>query len=160
MRRKDKEVVGIDNIMDIVKKCEVCRIAFFDKDYPYVIPLNFGYEFNPENKELNLFFHGANQGKKLSVIENNPKVGFEMDCSLNLVTGDSPCNFGMEYESVCGNGKIEILCEEEKIKGLKNLMDQYSEEENYQFNQEGLKNLTVFKLTVNEITGKKSSTTK
>ena len=160
MRRKDKEVVGIENILEIVKKCEVCRIALFDKDYPYIIPLNFGYEFNSENEELNLFFHGANQGKKLSLIKKNPKVGFEMDCSVNLVTGESPCNFGMEYESVCGNGKIEILNGEEKLKGLKHLMDKYSEKRNYKFNQEGLKNITVFKLIVNEITGKKSKTTK
>jgi nitroimidazol reductase NimA-like FMN-containing flavoprotein (pyridoxamine 5'-phosphate oxidase superfamily) len=31
MRRKDREVVGIENIVEIVKKCEVCRIAFLIK---------------------------------------------------------------------------------------------------------------------------------
>ena len=156
MRRKDREVEGIENIIDIVKKCEVCRIAFFDKDYPYVIPLNFGYDYNHENEELNLYFHGASEGKKILLIENNPKVGFEMDCSLNLITGKNPCDFGMEYESVCGNGEIEILKSEEKVKGLIHLMDQYSNDKNHEFNEEGLRNLTVFKLTVNEITGKKN----
>jgi len=157
MRRKDKEVIDIENIIEIVKKCEVCRIAFFDKDYPYIIPLNFGYEYIYEDGELSLYFHGANEGKKLSLIENNPKVGFEIDCSLNLVSGKKPCNFTMEYESVCGNGKIEILEEQEKIKGLKHLMDQYSKDKNYEVNKKELKNLTVFKLIVNKITGKKSN---
>ncbi|MCL2157323.1 MAG: pyridoxamine 5'-phosphate oxidase family protein [Methanobrevibacter sp.] len=157
MRRKDKEVVSIENIIEIIKRCEVCRIAFFDKDYPYIIPLNFGYGYSYENDELSLYFHGASRGKKISLIENNPKAGFEMDCSLNLVTGEIPCDFSMEYESVCGNGEIEILNGEEKIEGLKIIMNQYSQDKNYDFNKKGLNHFTVFKLKVNEVSGKKSN---
>lgn len=157
MRRKDKEILAIEDIVEIIKKCEVCRIAFYDKDYPYIIPLNFGYEYSYENKKLNLYFHGANEGKKISLIENHPNVGFEMDCSLNLVIGEKPCNFTMEFESICGNGEIEILNGEEKIKGLSYLMSHYTKHNDYKFSKKGLENLIVFKLVVNEITGKKSS---
>ncbi|MDR2966846.1 MAG: pyridoxamine 5'-phosphate oxidase family protein [Methanobacteriaceae archaeon] len=159
MRRKDKEVVSIENIIEIVKKCEVCRIAFFDKNYPYIIPLNFGYEYSYEHKELNLYFHSVNEGKKISLIESNPQVGFEMDCSLKVISGKSPCDYGMSFESVCGNGKIKILNGEEKVNGLKHLINQYSKDKNYKFDKKVLKNLTVFKLIVNEITGKKSRKT-
>ena len=159
MRRKDREVVAIEDIIEIIKKCEVCRIAFFDKNYPYIIPLNFGHEYIHKSEELNLYFHGATEGKKLSLIENNLKVGFEMDCSIKLLTGENPCDFGMEYESVCGNGKIKILDGKEKIEGLKILMDQYSEDKNYEFDEKGLLKITVFKLVVNEITGKRSKKT-
>lgn len=159
MIRKDKEVVAIEYIVEIIKKCEVCRIAFFDKDYPYIIPLNFGYKYSYENEKLSLYFHGANEGKKIALINNNPKVGFEMDCSLGLVTGENPCSFTMEFESVCGNGEIEILNGKEKIKGLNYLMNQYSEDEDYEFDKKGLEKLIVFKLNVNEITGKKSNKT-
>jgi nitroimidazol reductase NimA-like FMN-containing flavoprotein (pyridoxamine 5'-phosphate oxidase superfamily) len=79
-----------------------------------------------------------------------------MDCSLNLVCGESPCSITMEFESVCGNEEIKILKRKKKIEGLMFLMDQYSEDKNYEFNKKGLKYLTVFKLVVNEITGKKS----
>ena len=45
MRRKDREVTQPEEIFDIIKKCDVCRIAFFDEKFPYIVPLNFGVAF-------------------------------------------------------------------------------------------------------------------
>lgn len=78
-----------------------------------------------------------------------------MDCSLKLITGKQPCNFSMEFESVCGNGDIEILNGKEKIKGIGQLMKHYSNN-SYEFTEDMLKNLTISKLVVNEISGKAS----
>ena len=33
-----------NEIIDIIKKCDVCRIALNDDEYPYVVPLNFGLD--------------------------------------------------------------------------------------------------------------------
>ena len=38
MRRKDREVTQPEEIFDIIKKCDVCRIAFFDEKFPYIVP--------------------------------------------------------------------------------------------------------------------------
>ena len=43
MRRKDREITDFNEIINIIKKCDVCRIALNDKDFPYIVPLNFGY---------------------------------------------------------------------------------------------------------------------
>ena len=64
--------------MNIVKKCDVCRLALFDEDYPYIVPLNFGVDM--EDEQMYLYFHCANQGKKLDLIKQNNKATFEMDC--------------------------------------------------------------------------------
>lgn len=45
MRRKDREIKNPEEILAIMKQCDVCNIAFFDEEYPYVIPLNFGVEY-------------------------------------------------------------------------------------------------------------------
>jgi len=153
MRRHDREVSNRKEIIEIMEKCDVCRIAFFDEEYPYIIPLNFGA--SNESPDLELFFHGAKEGKKLSLIQNNPKVSFEMDCSHKLITGEKACNYTMEYESVCGNGEIVMLEDHEKVMALTHIMKQYSKETTFEFSENELKAITVFKLKVNQITGKR-----
>ena len=153
MRRKDREVSNMDEMLEIIKKCDVCRIAFFDDDYPYIIPMNFGYVCH--GTEVEFYFHCANAGKKLSLIQSNPKVGFEMDCSHNLITGEMACDYTMEYESVCGDGIIELLEEDQKITALTHLMKQYTKETSFEFHEKHLKSVTVFKLKVNHMVGKR-----
>lgn len=65
MIRKDREITDINEIINIIKKCDVCRLAFFDENYPYIIPMNFGYDYDSKNNKLDLYFHGAKKGKKL-----------------------------------------------------------------------------------------------
>lgn len=104
MRRSDREVYDFDEIVSIMEKCDVCRLALFDEDYPYILPLNFGMQVTGE--EIELYFHGANQGKKYALIDKNNRVCFEMDCSHRLVTDYDAGNCTMEYESVIGHGTI------------------------------------------------------
>lgn len=44
MRRKDREITDKNEIMDIIDRSKVIRIAFTGEEYPYVLPFNFGYE--------------------------------------------------------------------------------------------------------------------
>lgn len=154
MRRKDREVTNKDEILEIIRKCDVCRLAFYDEDYPYIIPMNFG--FSSEGADIELLFHCANAGKKLDLIKANPKAGFEMDCSHKLILGkEKDCNSTMEYESICGNGMIEILSEDRKVYALTQLMNQYSSKDNFEFSEKDLMGITVFKLTVQHIYAKR-----
>ncbi len=155
MRRKDHEVSNIDDIIAIMKKCDVCQLALFDEEYPYIVPLNFGFSYDGTN--IALYFHGAHAGKKLDLIKNNNKVAFEMDCSHKLIKGEGACECTMEYESVCGNGTIELTEGNEKITALTCLMKQYSSESTFQFNEKLVNAVAVLKLKVNNITGKRLS---
>lgn len=62
MRRKKRQVTDLTAIKDFVEETQVVRIALNGEEYPYVVPVNFGYEWNKE--QLILFIHGANEGKK------------------------------------------------------------------------------------------------
>ena len=42
MRRSDREVKEFEDIVAIMEKCDVCRIALNNNGYPYILPLNFG----------------------------------------------------------------------------------------------------------------------
>lgn len=153
MRRKDREIIELDQIVEIMKKCDVCRLAFFDREFPYIVPLNFGMQY--DGNTICLYFHGAREGKKLDLIQENNKASFEMDCAHRLITGERACDYSMEYESVIGQGILEILSETEKRNALDIIMRQYSGEKEFEYNENYLKAVTVFKLMVTGVTGKR-----
>lgn len=152
MRRKDREVIDIAEIFEIIKKCNCCRLAFFDEEYPYIVPMNFGASF--DNNKIVLYFHCANKGKKLDLINVNSNVSFEMDCSHKLITGDIACDYSMEYESVMGNGVVSFI-NENKVEALTLLMKSYSKRKDFAFSEKELSAVTIFKIEVVNITGKK-----
>lgn len=154
MRRSDREITDFNEIVEVIKKCDVCRLAINNGEYPYIVPLNFG--FNVENGVITLYFHSAPEGTKLKLIKNNANVSFEMDCGHQLVctVKEDGCSCTMNYESVVGRGKAELLPDEEKLWALKVLMSHYHEEE-FPLNEKAAVRTAAFKVTVSEVSGKR-----
>ena len=107
MRRNDRQITDFIEIVEVIKRCDVCRIAFNDAGYPYMIPLNFGMKM--EGEQIILYFHGAGEGKKYELLGRDNRVSFEMDCSHKLVADREGCRCTMGYESVVGRGRMEIV---------------------------------------------------
>lgn len=152
MRRRDREISDFNEIVQVMEKCDVCRLALNDGDYPYILPLNFGMEV--EDGQVVLYFHGANVGYKYELIEKDNRASFEMDCSHRLITNDVNMSCTMEYESVIGKGHVEILNEEEKYDALVKLMKHYHKED-FPFNKAVMSVTIVFKMVITEMTGKR-----
>ena len=152
MRRRDREITDKQDILEVMRKCDVCRIALHDGDYPYIVPLNFGLQV--ENDMPVLYFHGALEGKKYELIEKDNRASFEMDCGHQLILDKAQGNCAMEYESVIGQGYIEMLNEEEKYEALRILMKQYRRED-FPFNEKVIPMTAVFRLRVESMTGKR-----
>lgn len=151
MRRSDRQITDFTEIVEVIKRCDVCRIALNDDGYPYIIPLNFG--MRTEGEQIILYFHGAGEGRKYELIRRDNRASFEMDCSHKLIVEKEGCRCTMGYESVVGKGRIEIVPDAEKKEALRALMRQYHEGE-FPFRQEVADRTTVMKLTVEEATGK------
>ena len=152
MRRKDREITDFNEIINIIKKCDVCRIALNDKDFPYIVPLNFGLDI--QGKEVYLYFHCAMEGKKLDLIVKDNRVTFEMDCDHNFILYEERMSCTMGYESVIGHGVIETVPDENKYESLKILMRQYHAED-FKFNTDMMRVTTVLKMTVIDMVGKR-----
>ena len=45
MRRRDREVTDLTEIKAIVEKNMILHLGLFDEEFPYVIPLHYGYEY-------------------------------------------------------------------------------------------------------------------
>jgi hypothetical protein len=176
MRRKDREVLGDENIAKIIEQCTTCHVAMTDDadaSMPYVIPLSFGYSLN--NGVLELYFHCAHIGKKLDCIRKNPNVAFSM-CVENRIEihEEAYCKSGRFYASVVGQGKAEIVEDvAEKCRGLSLLMkrqaansaqcsqppasahsSQSAIPHKFEFTPEQAATVTVFKITSTNFTGK------
>lgn len=153
MRRKDREVTEIIDILKIVEKTKILHLALFDEEYPYVVTLHYGYEYI--NKTVVFFMHSAKEGHKLDLIRSNPNVCIALECDLGIVSGeDIPCKYGAAYSSVIVKGKAELVKQPaEKIKGLKRIMKNQINRE-FEIDEKMASMVEVIKVTAYELTAK------
>ncbi len=152
MRRSDREISSIRDVEDIINNSDVCRIAFADNNSPYIVTMNFGYVISP-NKLL--YFHCANEGKKLEMIRRNNYVCFEMDIDHLILKGERSCDWGMKFRSVVGFGKIQIVEElTEKILGMNSIMAHYGGTAPFNFDENIFNRTTILRLEIAEMSGK------
>jgi len=154
MRRSDREITDLNEKLNIIKKCKVCRLGLSENNIPYIIPLNYGFSF--ENNLLTFYFHSAAEGKKLDIIKVNNNACFEIDCDNQLIEGEKACNYSYAYKSVIGFGRIILLeNDDDKISGLNLLMKHQTEKDAAcSFSQEQLNKICVYKLVADSFTGK------
>lgn len=153
MRRKDREITDPQRLAEIIAACDCCRIGFYDGGEVYIVPLNFGYV--EKNGQYTFYFHGAKEGRKFDLLQNAPRVGFEMDTGYALVPGESAASCSARFQSIIGNGMAEIVTDEaERIAGLSALMRHYSGKDITEFPKAALDATCVFKLTVESMTCK------
>lgn len=124
MRRKDREITDPAEIKRILDKSKILHLSLADGQYPYIVPLHYGVDFDGER--LIFYMHSAKEGHKLDLISANPHACVEIDVDGGLILGgEIPCRYGAVFASVIAKGKVEILAEpQEKIRGLRLLMKQ------------------------------------
>ncbi len=149
MRRQDREVKNIEEIEKILSEAMVCRLALFDGEYPYIVPLCFGYDI--DGGELVLYFHSAAKGKKIDLIKHNNHAAFEIDNLKEIVRGEIPCTCTAVFESISGSGTVDIINGIEKITGLNSIMKKYggADKEN-KYSEQSLNSVVILKLTADE----------
>jgi len=153
MRRKERKLTDKEKIESIISSSDVCRIALANNNIPYIVTMNFGY-VGGENQCL--YFHCAPEGRKLEMIQRNNYVCFEMDTNHEIYKGEKGCDWGMNYASIVGYGKIFIVDDKvERNKGLGHIMDHYGGSGAYSFDELVLARTTILRLDITEITGKK-----
>lgn len=153
MRRADREVTDPEKIIEMIRKCNCCRIGFFDDGKVYIVPLSFGFTKN--GNDYIFYFHSAREGRKLDLIRKNPDVGFEMDSDYEIMATDTACGYSARFRSMIGNGILSMVeSTEEKRLGLTLIMDQQAGKKGWVFHDKMVDAVAVFKLTVTEMSCK------
>ena len=153
MRKSDREIKSKEEIIDIIKRCDVIRLAFNNGDYPYILPLNFGFEV--KNDKVIFYLHSALEGTKVDIMKKDNRASFEMDAKHELQYYEERGYCTMSYESIIGRGRIRILPEDEKMNALKKLMGHYHKSEDTYFNPAAISRTLVYSLEVEEMTAKR-----
>lgn len=151
MRRSDREIVDRAEIDEIIRGALVCRVAMIRDGAPYLVPLSFGYD------DGSLYFHTASEGTKIDCFAADPRVCFEMERDVEVVTHhDLACKWSMTYESVIGSGVIEeIVAPDLKARALNAIARHYSGRD-WTIDPPSMERTRVWKLAIESVAGKRS----
>ena len=153
MRRKDREVTDPAALRQIIRDCPVIRLGLTDgSPYPYIVPMNFGYEF--AEGEIYFYVHSAMAGRKYALMRQNGVCSFELDGGHALILDAAAKDVTMHYKSAMGKARIEFLEGEEKTRALALLMARDERTRSFDYARAPLLHTAVARLTVTELTGK------
>jgi nitroimidazol reductase NimA-like FMN-containing flavoprotein (pyridoxamine 5'-phosphate oxidase superfamily) len=152
MFKKEREIVDENVQIDILKRGKYATLAFCQKEKPYLVTMNYGYD----GTRKALYFHSALKGLKLDCIARNPRAcatviedrGYKMD----------ECSHA--YRSVVFWGKISVVENlEEKKHGMEILFFHLEKnpdpirERNFKTDRDYRK-VNILRLDIEEMTGK------
>jgi hypothetical protein len=148
MRRREREIRDEAGIQEILEKGLVCRLGLYDGQYPYVVPMNYGY------RDGRLYFHCTAEGRKIDMLKKNDRVCIEVDIDSRIVRGDTPCRWAAKYRSVIGFGRARIVDDDKAKKaGLDVIMAHYGGSGG-DYDEKSLQRTSLIEVVLDSITGK------
>lgn len=147
MRRVDRQLGG-DAAYELLEKGKICHLAMVAEGEPYLVTMNYGY------RDGALYFHAAQEGRKMEALGNGSRVCFTVVPRHELVVAEKACGYSMKYESVVGWGKARMVEDPgEKRRALGVIMAQYAPGV-FEFPDDAVAATAVFIVEIEELTGK------
>jgi uncharacterized protein len=147
-------------IHDFLTTARVGYLGLTHAEQPYVVPLNYVWW------EGNIYFHGADVGRKVDMMEANPRVCFTVSEEYGTIANPVPAKTDTAYMSVMAFGTVGCMADlSEARAALQNLLDKYvpgyfdrpllrGHVKNY---RSGLGNgVSVFRISVHDLTAKEN----
>lgn len=153
MRRKDKEIRDIDEINRILDSTRYITLAMCRQNQPYLVTLSHGFD-----AEKNcLYFHCASSGKKIDILKSNPRIWGQ--AFVDRGYADGQCDH--LFISVHFQGQVTFIESiAEKTHALEVMIRQLEENPDQviarQLNEKAIKNVTMGRIDINKIFGKRS----
>ena len=156
-RRHDREVTNTKDILDIIDECEVMRLGLADGLYPYIVPVNFAYQY--KDGELFLYLHGASAGRKYELLRKNKCCTFEMDTHGDFLFFPEKKDVSFAYQCVMGRADVTFLetVAEKKAAFDEIIMARRADTAHFPYNEAALTRVSVARLAVTEISAKANS---
>lgn len=156
MTKRENQIIDKKDIEHILDTCKYLHLGVSADDVPYVVTLNYGYQWDEKDGHLVLYLHTSNKAHLLGIISKNPNCAFSMECNVKPFFGPMPCRNGMAYESIMGAGKIKVLeTLEDRIYGLESIMKVQTGEGEYNFDERMVSIVKVLRIDVETMTAKK-----
>jgi nitroimidazol reductase NimA-like FMN-containing flavoprotein (pyridoxamine 5'-phosphate oxidase superfamily) len=152
MRRKDKEILQPALIQRIIGEAQVCRLGLCKDNIPYIVPVSFGYDGTA------LYFHTAVDGRKIEFFRANNQVCFEIEHEVAIIPNEErACGWSFSFYSIIGYGVVEELVEDaDRERGLQLVMEHYSGRGDWEFQDQHLQHVRVWRIRIEQVSGKQS----
>jgi len=153
IRRKEKAIESKDDIIAILKRAKYITIAMSINDEPYLVTLSHGYD----DKNYCIYFHCAQEGKKIDILKKNNIVWGQALDDLGYVEG--ACDH--LYATTQFRGRVVFIDDLDEKKHALRIMIQALESDPEKVTQEqvtekSLKRVNIGRIDIEYMTGKKS----
>ena len=149
VRRKDREITNSDTLKEVLKSTKYVTVALCMDNEPYLVSLSHGYD---ETRNC-LYFHCADEGKKLVYLKANSKVWGQAVLDYGVT---DECDYA--YTSVHFKGTASLIDDlSEKQHAIEVLVQQLSEnpeEKMAKIKPEKLAKTTMGRIDIDYISGK------
>jgi nitroimidazol reductase NimA-like FMN-containing flavoprotein (pyridoxamine 5'-phosphate oxidase superfamily) len=146
-----RAIIDTKELVDVIQRSRFCHLSLVDEQgKPYVLPMNFGF------RDGVIYLHGAQHGRKIDILKNNPSVciNFTTDHLLRYQNEEVACSWSMKYRSVLCFGEAEFITgPEEKIAAFHIVMAQYTDGA-FKFNPPAIREVCVWKIRVERMEGR------
>ncbi|TCZ80113.1 pyridoxamine 5'-phosphate oxidase family protein [Paenibacillus albiflavus] len=120
IRYSRRECLDQDKINHFLSTSEVGFLGLANDDQPYVVPLNYVW-WNER-----IYFHGADTGRKVTMMDNNPNVCFTVSQAYGTITDPVPAHTDTAYMSVMLFGRGERVTDlDEATAALQQMLNKY-----------------------------------
>ena len=148
--RKESRAMDSQWALELMHKAPYITVSFTDATgKAYGLPLSLA-----SDDDVNWYFHGALEGKKMEAIKTHPEVCLSAVGRCTPTVGPKDGSFTLQYKSAIAFGKAEIVTDDkEKIHGLELICQRFLPNHMDAFNQSIARSLartTVVRITLTE----------
>ena len=153
IRRKDKEITSRDEMKSILKTAKYVTLAMCLNDEPYLVTLSHGYD----QKRNCVYFHCADEGKKINILKANSLVWGQALVDLGYVQG--ACD--QLYATTQFRGRVtfveDISEKEHALKVMIESLDKNPEKiMKKQLKPESIQKVRIGRIDIDYMSGKKA----
>ncbi|MGC3963642.1 MAG: pyridoxamine 5'-phosphate oxidase family protein [Rhodocyclaceae bacterium] len=148
MRRKAREMTDPAQIESVLRQEKLMHLAMSQKEVPFLVPVYFGWDGQ------SLYFHSANAGSKIEILQANPEVCFEISSVTGFVEAQEACDFEAQHRTVIGFGRAVFIEDEaEKIRALNLIVARFTDQR-FEYPKQNLAKTFVIRIDVRAMKGK------
>lgn len=120
LRMYKRECTDSIKISAFLEQARTGFLGLSDFNGPYVVPLNFVW------RNGSIYFHGASEGRKISILRNNVQACFTVCEDQGTITDIVPANTDTAYISVMLFGSVAFIADlEESTEAMQAMLDKY-----------------------------------
>lgn len=159
MRLGRRAVTDRARIRAIIDACQVLRIGAQDAEGVFVVPVNFGVDWEDGAPLPRFYLHSARAGRKAEAFRAaGARVAVELDIDRGTIEGDYSCAYSRSYASIMGSGTVhEVADVDERVRALELIMARAAPGAPASFTREGLERVAVFRIDVDRMSAKERS---